>query len=430
MTRQLFVWRDCYDYYEQVGRLLLDDAGWLFSYRPDYSGPPISTRLPIQVESFSASETASFFSALSPEGQVKAEFLRALRAESNEYEPLLQRLNDESQGALVFSAANEVPGSNAAYLPLDPGFFERFAASPQSVAFETMGRTRLSLAGAMAKVGLYRSSSGKWFLPIGAAPSNYIVKAGSSLFPHEVLNEALCLETARKCDYDVPSVEVLETAAGPLLAIERYDRIIPDSPRLIDGLPVPRRLHQEDFCQLCGLPSSWKYEPTNGSYLGLGASNITRTCANAFGETQLFVSYVLFDYLIGNCDNHLKNFSILYSEDWRVLQVAPRYDIVSTTLYSNLFTEMGVSLQPSRSIFSLKQRTLEATLAAAKLPTKLGMDEFNELASTIPGALDNARDYLVERGFPDARRVADVIRDGILKRAAFSFDVDSALTLA
>ena len=429
-AEELHVWRDCYGRYDKVGSLRLSDRGWVFAYNPEYTGPPISTRLPLRRGDFTESETSVFFSALSPEGQAKADFLHELRADNAEYEPLLRRLNNESQGALVFSSTDSAPGEQAAYTKLDADFFEKFAASPLAVAVETMGRTRLSLSGAMAKVGLYRSPGGNWYLPTGSAPSNYIVKAGSASFPFEIVNEALCLETARRCEYDVPPIEVLATDSGPLLAIGRYDRVIPKDPFYIDGLPVPKRLHQEDFCQLCGIPSSWKYEPTDGAYLELSVSNIIRTCTNAFGETQLFLSYVLFDYLMGNCDNHLKNYSILYSDDWHALQMAPRHDIVSTTLYPNLYTEMGISLQPSRSVFGLTQDAIERTLSAAKLSTKLGKDEFYELADSIPKALNDARDYLVKAGFPEVCRVADAIRDGVQKRAEFSFSSDSAKTLA
>ena len=426
---KLHVWRDLYTHFEHVGILQREDDEWEFGYDADYAGKPISLRMPIRTGRYSAQDTSLFFSALAPEGRARTSFLRQLRAESDEYEPLLQRLNDETQGALVFSTDCEKPGRNAAYAPLETGFFETFAAEPQAVAFETMGRTRLSLAGAMAKVGLYRSPDGTWFLPMGSAPSNCIVKAGDRRFAHEVINEALCLETARRCDFDVPRIELIPTANGPLLAEERFDRPTPLSPRFIDGLPVPVRLHQEDFCQICGLPSSWKYEPTDGGYFALCTSAITRFCANAFGERQLFASYVLFDYLMGNCDNHLKNYSLLYDEGWKKVQLSPRYDIVCTTVYPNLYTEMGVSLQSSRSVFGLDRRAVQEAFTSAKLPSKMTFDEYDEMAAAIPPALADAADHLVEQGFHEARHVADVLADGVEKRATFAFDPEDALAL-
>ena len=425
----LQVWRDLYTHYEHVGSLAPTESGWRFEYDADYSGQPISVRLPVRPGSFSEEDTRIFFSALSPEGSARAGLLRELRASPDEYEPLIRRLNDESQGALVFTVDDVAPGSSARYEKLDDGFFDRFTSSPAEVAVETMGLARLSLSGAMAKTGLYRSPQGEWYLPVGAAPSTHIVKAGGNSFPLEVLNEALCLETARRCGYDVPHVEVLEGNGGLLLAVERYDRAIGADARKVDDLPVPMRLHQEDFCQVCGLLGSMKYEPTEGEYLARAATQVGRCCANGFGETMLFVSYVLFDYLIGNCDNHLKNYSILYSNDWNTLEMAPRYDVVCTTVYPRLAKEMGVSLQRSRSILGLTPAALESAIMAAKLPVPLVMSEFDELSGTMPGALESARDSLVAQGFEDARRVADTIRDGMMKRISFAFEEGDALSL-
>ena len=38
-----------------------------------------------------------------------------------------------------------------------------------------------------------------------------------------------------------------------LFATKRYDRIFVADANVIDGLPVPRRLHQEDFAQALGI---------------------------------------------------------------------------------------------------------------------------------------------------------------------------------
>ena len=43
----------------------------------------------------------------------------------------------------------------------------------------------------------------------------------------------------------------------------------------------------------------------------------------------------MFNYLIGNTDNHIKNLSLLYSEDLKSIRLAPAYDIVSTVIYKS-----------------------------------------------------------------------------------------------
>ena len=432
MKRILDVWRDGYDAFELTGSLYRDEGEIRFRYDEDYRGEPISVLLPIQDEPFDARATEVFFSALNPEGPVRENLIKIMRMSGDEYEPLLARLNDETIGALVFATPGSEPGQNASYLPADDSFLDLLASRPGEAAVHAMTGARLSLSGAMAKAGLYRNDeTGELFMPLGAAPSNRIIKAGGNLFPHEVVNEALCLDVARRLGYPTAEAEVLRSSDGtPLLSVRRYDRPQAANSRFIDGQPAPIRLHQEDFCQVCGLKPMRKYEPTEGGYLRRIVAAASRFCDNSFGESQLLLEYTLFDYLIGNCDNHLKNYSLLYGSDWRSKEIAPLYDVVCTTIYPGLLTEMGVSLSESRSIFGLSRDVMEATISSAGLPAKLGMRAFDELAAKLPGAVEEARDHLLGLGFEEAAPVAELVLDGALKRAAFDYSPSNAKTLA
>ena len=42
--------------------------------------------------------------------------------------------------------------------------------------------------------------------------------------------------------------------------------------------------------------------------------------------------YLVYDYIIGNSDNHIKNLSLLYSEDLKKIRLAPLYDVISTVV--------------------------------------------------------------------------------------------------
>ena len=110
MNERIDVWRDTYDTYEHVGTIAAVEDHVTFAYDDDYQGPGISVRLPVQNHAFSERDTEMFFSALVPEGETRIDFLESLRADRNEYAPLLERLNDESSGALIFSVDCVGPG--------------------------------------------------------------------------------------------------------------------------------------------------------------------------------------------------------------------------------------------------------------------------------------------------------------------------------
>jgi serine/threonine-protein kinase HipA len=136
----------------------------------------------------------------------------------------------------------------------------------------------------------------------------------------------------------------------PVFVSQRYDRVIPDDAKTVSGLPCPLRLHQEDICQALGFPPYRKYEiePTDCYPLIIGRL-FDRVSSDPQRDKSEFARQVIFDYLIGNCDNHVKNYSFLISPDWESRRLAPAYDLLSTTVlgYSR---DMGLSVGDTRDI--------------------------------------------------------------------------------
>ncbi len=154
------VWGERQGSVELVGRIAAREQGVCFSYDSDYAGRAISCSIPKDAGSLEAppSVTSAFFSALIPEGSARTEFANMLHAESGEFVPYLERLGDESIGALLFSVNDGVPCQRPSYERVPESLLSDLAQRPLETAVAAMGRTRLSLSGAMAKVGLYRSA--------------------------------------------------------------------------------------------------------------------------------------------------------------------------------------------------------------------------------------------------------------------------------
>jgi serine/threonine-protein kinase HipA len=95
------------------------------------------------------------------------------------------------------------------------------------------------------------------------------------------------------------------------------------------------KLRQEDFCALLGRSEEidgkdFKYQ---GSYEDM--ANIIKRYIPAWPVAmERFFRLVVFNYIYGNGDAHLKNFSVLYHEDGDV-QLAPAYDLINTHLHLN-----------------------------------------------------------------------------------------------
>jgi len=174
------------------------------------------------------------------------------------------------------------------------------------------------------------------------------------------------------------------------------------------------KLHQEDFCQLSGRSSD-----TNGandkydaSYEEVG-ERLYQFCPAAPIEALKLFRQIIFNYLIGNGDAHLKNFSLLESRDGDLL-LSPAYDLLSTSVHFpnetrtalELFRDFETPQFAANGFYTLSDfRELGKRF---KLPAKTVEEVFTESQLGLP-----AMGSLVERSFLSA-----VAKDRYLKTLA------------
>ena len=88
-----------------------------------------------------------------------------------------------------------------------------------------------------------------------------------------------------------------------------------------------RKLACEDLCQLTETLTEHKYR---GSYEKTGKVIKQFSSQSGFDALHYF-ELVIFSFITGNADMHLKNFSMLEDEDGNFF-LSPAYDLVSTLL--------------------------------------------------------------------------------------------------
>ncbi|MEF2928787.1 MAG: HipA domain-containing protein [Collinsella sp.] len=410
MDGTLFVHREFNGSYQLVG-ILEENAGFpIFTYSPKYlesgDAAPISISLPLTAETFSPDATGSFFSGIIPEGQLNRDLEKRARAERGDYFKVLDLVRDEPVGALVLTREPSGDSLEMDYEEIGAEQLSGLAYAPAEVAFDLALESRISLAGAQAKIGLYHTGDdpcGGWYLPHGAAPSTHILKAGSKTFPGETVCEAMCVRAASLMDLSAEECFLIRVEdAEPIIAVKRFDRVTSDAGRSVDGLPIPYRLHQEDVCQAKGVSRELKYEPTGVNYLGLIVDAVRRASTNQM-EDRFLVGYnQLFDYAVGNCDNHLKNWSLVWDESWKQVRLAPLYDVLCTTVYPSLVREMGVSFGGSRKIDEVTRWSVMSQMIGAGLPGGIVAGMIADTCNEVPDALRDAARGLKEEGFPEA----------------------------
>jgi len=383
-----------------------------FSYDRDYlTGPvavPLSVALPLQEKPFSESKTHNFFDGLLPEGFTRRSVAWWARASEEDYLSILAALGRECIGAIQILPENEHSPAPS-YRKMTLAQVQALAREGASKSAEIVTQTHLSLTGASGKVGLYRNPSDEaWYLPRGDAPSTHILKQSHVRFRHIITNEQLALLTARKLGLETAESFIVNTGDGKdddvLFAARRFDRKFPPESRthIVDGLAVPLRLHQEDFAQALAIPASEKYEKPGTHYLHDMFALLRKVSSDPIEDQLKLWRTLIFDYLIGNTDNHLKNYSLLYSPDLKSIRLAPAYDIVSTAIYDQSTREMAVRIGDEHTLDDVTRNSFLSAASEAGLGTRLAMKYFDQMTEHFPSAMEEAVSRLEEEGYSEA----------------------------
>ena len=395
----------------------------VFSYDDSYvcssNAHAISLNLPLTKKEYAPDETKAFFDGLLPEGFTRQCVADSIHASSDDYISILRELGSECLGAIqIIDEEKGLPETG--YTPLSVQEVEELAREGAGKSAELVIKSHLSLTGASGKVGLYfDDATGKWFKPQGLAASTHIVKQSHVRYKSIVLNEQLCLLTAQKLGMEIPESFILRTQSDKssdeniLFATRRFDRAFDFESKTVDGLRMPYRLHQEDFAQALGIKSADKYEKNDEAYLRKMFYLIQKHSSNPLDDSLKLWKRTVFNFLIGNTDNHIKNSSLVYSKDLSSVHLAPFYDVVCTKLYESSTDEMSVSINGHRNINQITREDFEKEAEICGLGKKAAVNIYDELYENLASALHDSAKELAATGFPEALDMAEKIADSL-----------------
>ncbi len=401
----------------KVGQITYNDiSDACFRYSGEYISSPnakaISIGLPIKADAFSPRETKNFFEGLLPEGFHRRSVAQWLHVHEDDYLSILSGLGDECLGAIRVLSRDR-KSENSSYSLMSGEQMADFAREGTLKSAEILTKTHLSLAGASGKTGLYYDEdSDQWFLPMGEAPSTHIVKQCHLRLEEIVANEQLCLMTAAKLGIEVPDSFIINTGDSSreaLFATKRYDRMIDPSAEEISGKKRPYRLHQEDFAQAMGIASADKYEPEGKNYLKNSFRLLMLNSADPIADQTKLWDIFIYDYLVGNTDNHIKNISLLYSFNLDSVRLAPAYDLISTAVYESSTRDMAMSVAGIYSLDEINRDSFKEETSEIGLGTKMAMEHFDTMADDFEKALIETADQLSEEGISSAGKIAEHI---------------------
>lgn len=296
----------------------------------------ISLSLPLQEAPFSDSRVRAFFSGLLPEEAIRERLARYLGISTQNSFALLEAIGGDCAGALALYPHGETP----TYITEDKNILDNYQLKE---VLERIKRRpmltgddgyRLSLAGAQNKLAV-RFHDGQVYLMKGGAPTTHILKPVIDHIEDSAHNELYCMQLAKMMGIDVPHTSIHFLDETPYYLVERYDRHSDENENVT-------RIHQEDFCQVLGIPPEKKYEREGGPSIITCLNVIAKYAVRPASDQLKFLNIIIFNYLIGNADAHGKNVSLLYKG--KKPELAPAYDLLSTAIYPDLSRNMAMKI--------------------------------------------------------------------------------------
>lgn len=144
----------------------------------------------------------------------------------------------------------------------------------------------------------------------------YILKPQNNFYPELPENESLTMKLAELAGIEVPLSGMIYSLEGKLTYfIKRFDRYGRN-----------KKLSLEDFAQLSGKSRETKYDYSMEKLVNL----IDTFCTFPAIEKVKLFRLTIFNFLIGNEDMHLKNFSLITRDN--KVELSPAYDLLNTTI--------------------------------------------------------------------------------------------------
>ena len=406
-TRGLSVYRLAHLDPQLVGHISRDGSSFAYSdaYLDDPSSTPLSVSLPLQTEPYSTSELRPYFEGLLSEGLSRRALAAGLQLPEDDWMALLVACGKECIGdVLICEDGSSVQNSPSCYEPVDLDELRSTFRDLTTISENNIG-LRLSLAGVQGKTGLahdpQRPIGQGWLRPTGLAATTHILKTSPLRDIPEL--EFLCMSAAAECGIASAPVSLLDLGT-PVLVVERFDRQVTVSDK---GLRV-ERVHQEDLCQAYGMTPGSKYAELPGGSVASIARLLRLHSARPAQDLAQLARVLVFCYVIGNCDAHLKNYSLItrarHSGNSVIFSLSPAYDLVCTTRYPKFSRSLAMELGGTRDIDEIEPRSF------TRLAHDLGI---------TPAALKSLARPLVEKTVPAILSAGQGLRGDVLESTPY-----------
>lgn len=316
-------------------------------------------------------------SNLLPEGALRELIAQGLKVHADNEFQLFSYLGEDLPGALVAEPVEpeDIPAN----------FLSAYGKAKAVKLEKTAWENKFSLAGIQMKFSM-KQQDGRYNLSKGDALGDWIVKTPSTKHKDVPVNEFTAMTLASIAGVDLPEITLVELDKLDNLppinlpdeklafAIKRFDR------------NNDQRIHMEDFAQVL---VKYPHEKYNSASYEQIAKILYNFSGDGLQDTQQFARRLLVNILLANGDAHIKNWSLLYS-DQVTPRLAPAYDIVTTSVYIENERQYALNLGKTKEWYAVTYENFEGWAKRAGVP-------WRAIKPHLDDALEKARSLWPEK---------------------------------
>ncbi len=228
---------------------------------------------------------------------------------------------------------------------------------------------KLSISGVQPKLSVKLGKKQNILIPV-AEGGEYILKPQTPTFPNIPENEQCCMDIAENLNIAIPLHCLIPLKDNSLAyVVKRLDR------------EKSIKIHQEDFAQI--LEQTNKYK---GSVEQIGRKLKEISSAPGY-DAQLFFERVILNFILGNGDAHLKNYSISY-RDKDNIRLTPAYDIVCSKLVLPDEEDSAITINGKKN--KLKIEDFNKLAEYLNIPLKVRYEKFENKFDAMRKIIDRS----------------------------------------
>lgn len=253
--------------------------------------------------------------------------------------------------------------------------------SPRLASLDDLGKTAgeqrqeafyrasmMSVQGVQPKLSAILNTAGGRMELVDSG-GRYILKPQHDYFPEMPQNEDLTMKLAGIFGLNIPIHGMIWSKDNSLTYfIRRFDR-----------KGQSERIPVEDFAQLAGMTRDSKYNYSLEKVVSL----VNNYCTFPAIEKLVLFKLIIFSYLTGNDDMHLKNFSVITENG--ITRLSPCYDLINTTIeYTRPEEEVALPLMGRKKKLTRQILVDYFGMERCELPAKSIEKVLATVASAIP----------------------------------------------